>query len=180
MRSVVRSWPAAVCGSVTEHPPSSIATSELVVGLWCGGALVWLAIIQPPPPSLPAGNDSSKNDAAAATALRLVAGCHHQSGDATVVRQPQPLTKLVVGLRWFRFGGFSSTNIVSWKSTRQKSVSRLSTEAEYKALANASAELLWLKNLLHELGLSSPTTPTLFCNNVGATYLCQIISIIRE
>ncbi|CAH1437748.1 unnamed protein product [Lactuca virosa] len=67
---------------------------------------------------------------------------------------------------------YLGTKIVSWKSTRQNSVSRSSMEAEYKALANASAELLWLKNLLHELGISPTTTPTLFCDNTGATYLC--------
>ncbi|KAL8147602.1 hypothetical protein AgCh_005066 [Apium graveolens] len=33
-------------------------------------------------------------------------------------------------------------NIILWRSARQKSVSRLSTEAEYKALANAAAELI--------------------------------------
>ncbi|GJV17197.1 retrovirus-related pol polyprotein from transposon RE1 [Tanacetum coccineum] len=55
---------------------------------------------------------------------------------------------------------------------RQKSVSRSSTEAEYKALANASAEMMWVQNLLNELGISLHETPTLFCNNTGATYLC--------
>ncbi|KAD1131215.1 hypothetical protein E3N88_43243 [Mikania micrantha] len=59
-----------------------------------------------------------------------------------------------------------------WGSTSQKSVSRSSTEAEYKALANASAELIWTKNILHELGLTTTQTPTLFCDNTGATYLC--------
>ncbi|KAL4570097.1 hypothetical protein LXL04_025748 [Taraxacum kok-saghyz] len=67
---------------------------------------------------------------------------------------------------------YLGTNIVSWKSTRQKSVSRSSTEAEYKAIANASPELIWLKNLLRELGVPCPATPTLFCDNTGATYLC--------
>ncbi|KAJ0886875.1 putative RNA-directed DNA polymerase [Helianthus annuus] len=67
---------------------------------------------------------------------------------------------------------YLGTNIISWKSARQKSVSRSSTEAEYKALANASAELTWTKNLLHELGIPTTHTPTLFCDNAGATYLC--------
>ena len=40
---------------------------------------------------------------------------------------------------------YLGTNVISWKSTRQKYVSRSSTEAEYKAIANASAELLWIK-----------------------------------
>ncbi|KAJ9567984.1 hypothetical protein OSB04_003950 [Centaurea solstitialis] len=67
---------------------------------------------------------------------------------------------------------YLGNNIVSWKSTRQKSVSRSSTEAEYKALANATAEILWLKNLLSELGIATSATPTFFCDNTGATYLC--------
>ena len=67
---------------------------------------------------------------------------------------------------------YLGTNIISWKSTRQKSVSRSSTEAEYKALANASAELMWIKSLLKELGVTPNHTPTLFCDNTGATYLC--------
>nr|GEW69870.1 uncharacterized mitochondrial protein AtMg00810-like [Tanacetum cinerariifolium] len=68
---------------------------------------------------------------------------------------------------------YLGTNIISWKSTLQKSVSRSSTEAKYyKALANASAELCWTKNLLHQLGIPTNHTPTLFCDNTSATYLC--------
>ncbi|GKD85325.1 retrovirus-related pol polyprotein from transposon TNT 1-94, partial [Tanacetum coccineum] len=66
---------------------------------------------------------------------------------------------------------YLGNNVISWKSTRQKSVSRSSTEAEYKAIVNASAEMIWLKNLLQELGLSTSQTPTLYCDNTGATYL---------
>nr|GEV87126.1 copia protein [Tanacetum cinerariifolium] len=46
-------------------------------------------------------------------------------------------------------------NIISWKSERQKSVSRSSTEAEYKAIANATSEIIWLRNLLSELQVKS-------------------------
>ncbi|GJS38530.1 retrovirus-related pol polyprotein from transposon TNT 1-94 [Tanacetum coccineum] len=63
-------------------------------------------------------------------------------------------------------------NIISWRSARQKTVSRSSTEAEYKALANAAAEVLWVQNLLHELGISISQPPILFCDNTRATYLC--------
>ena len=31
---------------------------------------------------------------------------------------------------------------------------------------------MWVQNLLHELGISLQQTPTLFCDNTGATYLC--------
>nr|GEY47213.1 hypothetical protein [Tanacetum cinerariifolium] len=43
---------------------------------------------------------------------------------------------------------------------------------EYKALANAAAKIIWVQDLLHELGNSLGQPPTLFCDNTGATYLC--------
>ena len=46
-----------------------------------------------------------------------------------------------------------------------------STEAKYKALANTAVELQWLKSLFQELGLVLSTFPTLWCDNIGATYL---------
>lgn len=62
--------------------------------------------------------------------------------------------------------------LVSWKSFKQKSVARSSTEAEYRALASAAAELAWIQSLLHEMLLPlSSSPPTLYCDNVGATYL---------
>jgi hypothetical protein len=66
------------------------------------------------------------------------------------------------------FGG----NPVSWLSKRQKTVARSSTEAEYRSAANTSAEIMWLSNLLGELGVPSQI-PTLVCDNIGTTYLCS-------
>lgn len=62
---------------------------------------------------------------------------------------------------------------VSWSSRKQKSVARSSTEAEYRAFANISAELRWIFSLLTEFEINITTTPTVYCDNVGATYLCQ-------
>lgn len=66
---------------------------------------------------------------------------------------------------------YLGSNPISWKSSKQKSVSRSSSEAEYKAVANAAAELIWLKNLLSELHIPASSPPTIYCDNTGATYL---------
>jgi hypothetical protein len=62
-------------------------------------------------------------------------------------------------------------NPISWMSKRQRTVARSSTEAEYRSVAHTAAEVRWLSNLLGELGINIPT-PTLLCDNIGATYLC--------
>jgi hypothetical protein len=54
---------------------------------------------------------------------------------------------------------------------KQPTVSRSSTESEYKALANATAEIMWIQTLLYELKISSPSTTKIWCDNMGAKYL---------
>lgn len=39
-------------------------------------------------------------------------------------------------------------------------------------MAHTSAEVMWLLNLLGELAVPI-SIPTLFCDNIGATYLCS-------
>jgi histone deacetylase 1/2 len=60
---------------------------------------------------------------------------------------------------------------ISWKSSKQRTVARSSTEAEYKALADDTAEVIWLQYLLRDLQILSTSAPTLWCDNLGATYL---------
>jgi hypothetical protein len=66
---------------------------------------------------------------------------------------------------------FVGPNLVSWSSKKQPTVSRSSTEAEYKALANGAAEAIWVESLLKELGVSQQRTTIIWCDNLGATYL---------
>lgn len=66
---------------------------------------------------------------------------------------------------------FLGPNLVSWSARKQATVSRSSTEAEYKALANATAEIMWVQTLLQELGVESPRAAKLWCDNLGAKYL---------
>jgi len=70
------------------------------------------------------------------------------------------------------FAIFLGSSLVSWVSRKQRTIARSSTEAEYKALADVAAEVVWVQSLLRELGLSLTSTPVLWCDNLGATYLC--------
>jgi hypothetical protein len=53
-------------------------------------------------------------------------------------------------------GGFAiylGSNLISWNARKQATVSRSSTEAEYKAIANATAEVMWIQTLMRDIGL---------------------------
>jgi len=62
-------------------------------------------------------------------------------------------------------------NLISWKTKEQTVVARSSTEAEYRAMAHATCELLWLKHLLEELKFCELGPMELKCDNQSALYL---------
>lgn len=68
---------------------------------------------------------------------------------------------------------YLGNNHISWCSRKQNTVARSSTEAEYRAVAAAIAESNWVVNLLRELKYPLQDIPTVYCDNVGATYLCH-------
>lgn len=63
-------------------------------------------------------------------------------------------------------------NPVSWSSKKHKGVARSSTEAGYQSVANTASEVTWLCSLLSELGITLSTAHVIYCDNIGATYLC--------
>ncbi|GAU30708.1 hypothetical protein TSUD_39320 [Trifolium subterraneum] len=63
-------------------------------------------------------------------------------------------------------------NLVSWSSKKQQLVARSSTEAEYRSMANTTAELLWIQSLLQELQVPFHA-PTLLCDNISAVSLAH-------
>lgn len=61
-------------------------------------------------------------------------------------------------------------NPISWSSKKQRALARSSTEAEFRAVADTTAEVLSLRSLLTELGFTLPHTPSIYCDNLGATH----------
>ncbi|KAJ7963920.1 Retrovirus-related Pol polyprotein from transposon TNT 1-94 [Quillaja saponaria] len=57
---------------------------------------------------------------------------------------------------------FLGGNLVSWKSKKQTVVARSSAESEYRAMTHTTTELVWLKNLLDELGFQHSQPMELF------------------
>ena len=56
-------------------------------------------------------------------------------------------------------------SLISWRSKKQTVVACSSTEAEYKALAATTAELIWLRWVLQDLGVDCSTATKLHCDN---------------
>ena len=66
---------------------------------------------------------------------------------------------------------YLGATIISWQAKKQNTIARSSMESEYKALANGTAELVWLQSLLSELYIYYTHPATLWCDNIGAIYL---------
>ncbi|KAL3746544.1 hypothetical protein ACJRO7_015497 [Eucalyptus globulus] len=63
------------------------------------------------------------------------------------------------------FCTFLGSNLLSWSAKKQPTVSRSSTEAEYRALASTTAELTWISFVLQDIGISLQSPTSLFCDN---------------
>ncbi|CAL9017436.1 unnamed protein product [Prunus brigantina] len=63
---------------------------------------------------------------------------------------------------------FVGGNLVTWRSKKQKVVSRSSAEAEYRGMAQGVCDLLWLRRLLRDLGFGPQKPMDLYCDNKAA------------
>ena len=68
---------------------------------------------------------------------------------------------------------FFGDALISWSSKRQPTVSRSSTEAEYRGIANVVAECTWLRHLLGELYIDVPKATIAYCDNVSSVYMSK-------
>lgn len=62
---------------------------------------------------------------------------------------------------------FLGNILVSWSLKKQTAIARSNIEFEYQALAHVAVEVIWLKQLLSELGVLIPTTPIIWCDNLN-------------
>ena len=62
-------------------------------------------------------------------------------------------------------------NPVSWCSKKQNTISKSSTEAEYRSVASATAEVMWIQSLMHELQINTNNKPTVWCDNLSTVSL---------
>ena len=63
--------------------------------------------------------------------------------------------------------------LISWRSKKQIVVARSSIEVEYKALEATTAELIWLRWLLQDLGVDCSIVIKLHCDNRSAIQIAH-------
>ncbi|GAU31202.1 hypothetical protein TSUD_210590 [Trifolium subterraneum] len=68
---------------------------------------------------------------------------------------------------------FLGSSLVSWKAKKQLTVSRSSSEAEYRALSTATCELIWLTFLMKDLNIHCSKPPVIYCDSQSAMHIAS-------
>ena len=63
--------------------------------------------------------------------------------------------------------------LVLWKSKKQSVVSRSSVESEYRVMTRSVCEIMWLHQLLMEVGIKTPVLAKLWCDNQAAFHIAS-------
>ncbi|GJR02261.1 ribonuclease H-like domain-containing protein [Tanacetum coccineum] len=63
---------------------------------------------------------------------------------------------------------FLGNSLVTWKSKKQSTLSKSSAEAEYRSIASATCEVIWLSNLLSDIGVTGLLPIVMYCDNSSA------------
>ena len=68
---------------------------------------------------------------------------------------------------------FLGTSLIAWKSKKQNAISRSSAEAELRALSTTTAEIIWLRWLLADLGVPCDAPTTILCDSTAAIQIAN-------
>jgi hypothetical protein len=68
---------------------------------------------------------------------------------------------------------FLGSSLICWKSKKQQTISRSSSEAEYRALASSTCELQWLTYLLRDLQVTLTQQPSMYCDSQSAIHIAS-------
>ncbi|KAK6125101.1 hypothetical protein DH2020_041165 [Rehmannia glutinosa] len=68
---------------------------------------------------------------------------------------------------------FFGDNLIAWSSKKQRTVSRSSTEAEYRALAHVTCDVIWFQSLFKELKIPLVYPTTIWIDNQSAVSLAN-------
>ena len=68
---------------------------------------------------------------------------------------------------------FVGGNLILWKSKKQSVVSQFSAESEYRVMTQSVCEIMWLHQLLMEVGIETPVPTKLWCDNQAALHIAS-------
>lgn len=68
---------------------------------------------------------------------------------------------------------FLGDSLVSWKAKKQATVSRSSVEAEYRALASTTSEVIWLQQLLKDFSIHLSKPAFILCDSQATIHIAS-------
>lgn len=94
--------------------------------------------------------------------LRLIAFCDADRGSCKNSAR---------SLTWFCV--FLGSSLVSWKTKKQKTLARLSAEADYRSMSATTSELEWIASLLTDFHISFPLPIPMYHDNKAAQHIVE-------